>query len=306
MNYGNTDESLGSEAREANPDDYIDAEVVETEVEPTDDVNVEDVPFEIPDGYRLMSDEEATELAKTLIEDYREKWEIQEVCDDLVLAGQTSDLLRNEFLYEFKQGGRIVRGLTAPMIKHLATARGISEVTEERVYNSDDDKSEFDVVVEMVNPFDPNHKLKRSGFAEEPKTKSGKYNKFHKQTAHTKAFRNAALGLLPQDLIITTIHKLAKLVPTDFQPRSIPKESNTVKAMKCCFAVYGKYEKDILETHGVSREAFGDAIREYYEVGSRKDLTAAQWDELRKSLETEGYGDVVKRIIKIVKEGIPF
>lgn len=67
--------------------------------------------------------------------------------------------------------------------------------------------------------------------------------------------------------------------------------------MKRCFAVYGKHEKDILEKHDVSRQAFGNAIREHYNVDSRKDLTAAQWDELRKSLETEGYGDVVKNSV---------
>ncbi|MYF99179.1 hypothetical protein F4212_08600 [Candidatus Poribacteria bacterium] len=271
------------------------------------DVNTEvtenDVPFDIPEGYRLMSDDEATEMAKTLIEDHREKYEMQEVVDSAIAAGQLNDVMRNEFYYEYMHGGRKVQGLSASMIKHLATVRGISEVTEERVITESDEKWEYEVTVEMPDPLNPNRMMKRSGFAEATKIAFGKPDPFAKQKAHTKAFRNAALSLLPQDLIIATIYKLAKLVPVDWHPKALPapKASNATTAMKRCFAVYGKHEKDILEKHGVTREEFGDAIRVHYEVGTRKDLTTEQWNELRKSLETEGYGNVVKSIIDIAK-----
>ena len=280
----------------------------ENEVTEQDVADV-DVPFEIPEGYRLMSDDEATELAKSLVKDHRKQWEIQEIVDNAIAAGQMNDMMRSEFLYEYDQGNRTVRGLSAKMIIHLATARGASEVIDKSTYTEtegDDGKYEFDVVVEMPDPFNPKRMLTRRGFAEASKIAFGKPDPFAKQKAHTKAFRNACLKLLPQDLIIATIYKLAKLVPADWQPQSTPKESDTDKAMKRCFATYGKHEKDILENHSVSRQVFGDAIRVHYDVGSRKDLTAEQWDEIRKSLETEGYGDVVKSIIDIAKEGIPF
>ena len=299
--HAQTDASLESEAREPNPDDYIDND--------DNDVSEQDVPFEIPAGYRLMSEEEATNLAQTLVVDHRDKWEMQEVVDSAIAAGELNDIMRNEFYYEYMQGNRKVQGLTAPMIKHLATVRGISEVTEERVITETDDKWEFEVNVQMPDPHNPDRMINRSGFAEATKNAFGKPDPFAKQKAHTKAFRNAALSLLPQDLIIATIYKLAKLVPVDWKPKTAPtapKTADVGKAMKHCFATYGKYEKDISDTHGVSRKDFGDAIRIHYNVKSRRDLTADQWDELRESLDTEGYGDVVKSVIDIAKEGIPF
>ena len=277
----------------------------------TDAETTADVPFEIPEGYRLMSDEEAEALANSLIEDQREKWEIQEIVDNAVAAGQMNDMMRNEFLYEFKQGNRVVRGLSASMISHLAAAQSISEVTDERVHKETEGEEgihDFEIVVEMPDPHSPGRMLKRTGFCEEPKYAFNRYDKFAKQKAYTKAFRNACMKLLPQDLITSTIYRLAKLVPVDWQPKAqaAPKQSAVNKAMRRCFAVYGKHAEDISEKHSVSREAFGDAIREHYKVKSRKELTAVQWNEIRESLETEGYGDVVKSIIDIAKDSIPF
>lgn len=285
------------------------SETTQTNEHEVTEQEIVDVPFEVPNGYRLMSEDEATEMAKTLVADHREKWQMQDVVDSAVAAGELNEVMRNEFYYEYMQGNKKVQGLTAPMIKHLATVRGISEVTEERVITETDEKWEYEVTVEMPDPHNPNRMMKRSGFAEATKIDFGKYDKFAKQKAHTKAFRNAAISLLPQDLIIATIYKLAKLVPADWQPKpkALPTSESAVNnAMNNCFAVYGKHEKVILDNHGVSREAFGDAIRNHYNVSSRKELTAAQWDEIRKSLETEGFGDVVKSIIEIAKVDAPF
>ena len=187
---------------------------------PENDMNT--VPFNIPDGYKMLSDQDMKKLAEHIVEDSRDKWEIQEIADNAVATGATDKLLRNEFMYEFKQGdsGRIVRGLTSSMISHLATASGISEVIEQRRYEKTEETHEFDVVVSMKNPLDPHDKLYRSGFSEEPIVLYGKRDRFAKQKAHTKAFRNACMKLLPQDLIISTIFKLAKLMPTDWTPDS--------------------------------------------------------------------------------------
>ena len=189
-----------------------------TEATENSEVQDAEVPFDVPEGYRLLSDAEMTEFASQLIEDRHEKWEVQEIVDNAVAAGEVNALMRNEFLYEYKQGGKEVRGLTAAMIVHLATAQGASEVTDEREYVDHDDKHEFTVVVEMPSPVNPNEKIKRTGFSEEPKNAFGKYDKFAKQKAYTKAFRNACMKLLPQDLVIATIYKLAKLVPVDWKP----------------------------------------------------------------------------------------
>ena len=174
-----------------------------TEAQATETAELVDVPFEVPEGYRLLTDEEAEALARQLVEDHRENWQIQEIIDSAIAAGEMNELLRNEFYYEYTQGGRKVRGLTAKMIAHLAAARSITEEVDFRVYNGEGDYHEFEVVVSIPDAFHPDGKLCRSGFAEEPKIVSGNYDKFGKIKAYTKAFRRACEKLLPQDLLIS-------------------------------------------------------------------------------------------------------
>ena len=267
-----------------------------------------DVPFEVPEGWRLVSDDEAEALARQLVEDHRENWEIQEIVDAAVEACEMNDMLRNEFYYEYKQGGREVRGLTASMIAHLATARGISEVIEHRKHVETDEKHEFEVVVSMPDPFNPDNQLFRTGFCEEPKVAYNKYDKFAKQKAYTKAFRNGCMKLLPQDLIIAAIYKLAKLVPVDFQPpvtraspKALPAPQNgqppmaIEKAMRACFDAFGEKEQDLADL-GVSKADFWDALGKVLNVKSRDDMTVAQWTAVEKSLKTVDFGKIVRDV----------
>ena len=55
-----------------------------------------EVPFEVPEGWRLVSDDEAEALARQLVEDHRENWEIQEIVDAAVEACEMNDMLRND------------------------------------------------------------------------------------------------------------------------------------------------------------------------------------------------------------------
>ena len=274
-----------------------------------------EVPFDVPEGFRLITDEEAELLASQLVESRQEKWEVQEIVDNAVAAGEMNAMMRNEFLYEFKQGGRDIRGLTAAMIAHLATAQGASEVTEEREHVETDEKHEFTVVVEMPSPVNPNEKVKRTGFCEEPKNAFGKYDKFAKQKAYTKAFRNACMKLLPQDLVIATIYKLARLVPGDWQPRqalppqrqqrALPPATNgngnqqdtaTLKAMNACFATFNEKEQDLADL-GVSKADFWEALKGVLGVQSRDDMTEKQWNAVNESLKTVDFGEIVRDVL---------
>lgn len=273
-----------------------------TEVEATE------VPFEVPEGHRLLSEAEMEQLTAALVESHREKWEIQEIVDNAVAAGEMHEMLRNEFLYEFKQGGKQVRGLTAAMISHLATARGISEVTEERVHVEDDEKHEFTVVVEGPDPINPDRLLKRTGFSEEPKIAFGKYDRFAKQKAYTKAFRNACLKLLPQDLIIASIYKLARIVPSDWTPKpqrpALPTPSGNSNGQQADTArdtarkaMYARFteRKAELEKLGITEEILKQGILKKYSVDSRADLTEAQYVEVRKDLT----GKIAKWVLNL-------
>jgi hypothetical protein len=209
------------------------------------------------------------------------------------------------------------------MIGHLATAQGVSEVIEQRKVSGeaeDAEKYEFEVVVEMPDPNNPQRMLYRTGYAEEPKEAYEKYDKFAKAKAHTKAFRNACMKLLPQDLIIATIYKLAKLVPADWTPRQPlqqrqsralppPKQNGTAEtatdnAMKACFAVFGKKEADLLK-NGVAKKDFWDALGKVLDVKSRDDMTIVQWNQVRTALEKKPYGKIVEDVIDTLKAPKP-
>ena len=161
------------------------------------------VPFDVPEGYRLMTDAEADVMAMQLVESRQEQWEIQEIVDSAVVAGEMNALMRSELYYEYKQGDKMIRGLTAKMIGHLATAQGISEMIALRKSNEDDadaDAYTFEVVVEMPDPHNLQRMLYRTGYAEEPKVAYGKYDKFARAKAHTKAYRNGVFEVSPPRL----------------------------------------------------------------------------------------------------------
>ena len=62
--------------------------------------------IEVPEGWRLISDDEMETLTKQLVKEHREDWKIQDLADSAVIAGEELDLIRNEYFYEFQQGGK--------------------------------------------------------------------------------------------------------------------------------------------------------------------------------------------------------
>ena len=295
------------------------AEVQETEATEMTEAQEVEMPFKVPEGYRELTDAEMEQLAVHLVESRQEKWEVQEIVDSAVAAGELNDLMRNEFLWEFNQNGRTLRGLTAAMIAHLATAEGISEEIDCRVYDGEGDYHEFEVVVSIADDRHPDGKLCRSGFSEEPKVVNGRYDKFGKIKAYTKAFSRACKKLLPQDLMIAAIYKLAKIVPVDWTPRQAlpkqrqaalpapngdgnpPQDAATIKAMKACFAAFGGKEADLAEK-GVSKDDFWATLKAVIGVQSRTDMTLKQWKDVRAALTRKGYGKIVNDIIAKVKD----
>ena len=286
----------------------------ETQTQSTELQEVQ-VPFEVPEGFRLMTDEEAELMASQIVESRQEKWEIQDIVDSAIAAGKMNAMMRSELYYEFKKGGKMIRGLTSVMIAHLATAQGISEVYDAREFSGDDPEAthyEFTVVVEMPDPRNPDRMIYRSGFAEEPKMLKGDYDKFAKRKAYTKAFRNACLKFLPQDLIMATTFKLANLVPADWTPKpqqkALPPAQNgtqtdaaTANAMQACFDAFNEKEQDLLDL-GVSKVAFWDALKGVLGVKSREDMTEQQWKDVNTSLKTIGFGEIVRDVL--VKCGV--
>ena len=284
----------------------------ETQTPETTEIQEVEVPFDVPEGFKLLSDEEMELLANEIAMSHKEKWEVQELVDNAVAAGEMHELMRNELLWEFKQNGQMIRGLTAAMIAHLAKVEGISEEIDRRKYNGDGDYHDFEVVVSIADPTHPDGKSFRSGFSEEPKMVNGRYDKFGKIKAYTKAFSRACKKLLPQDLMMAAVYKLARLVPADWQPRqqALPPASNgtgnqqdaaTVKAMESCFKAFHDVEQNLADL-GVSKDAFWDALKEVMGVKDRNDMTEQQWKDVTRDLQTVDFGEVVRDVL--VKCGV--
>ena len=81
----------------------------ETQATETTELQEVEVPFEVPEGFKLLSDAEMEQLANEVAKSHKEGWEVQELVDNAVAAGEMHELMRNELLWEFKQTGRCPR-----------------------------------------------------------------------------------------------------------------------------------------------------------------------------------------------------
>ena len=233
-----------------------------------------------------------------------EAWQIVEAIDDMVDTGQANEFMKNEFFYEFKQGNRIVRGLSASAYAHLALIEKITIDTMEVTKL----KSGYEADAVAIKS-DTNQQAFGTGYA--PYFDSyGKLDVFAKQKAMTRAARNARKQLLPYQKVVEAISNLAGLpntLPTATTATSQPalpaaqtqapngeQETKTAgetaedtplaKALRQGFAVYGQFKESLADI-GVDETAFWHGVRDHYKVGSRKDMTEGQWNNLVNSLE---------------------
>ena len=117
-----------------------------------------------------------------------------------------------------------------------------------------------------------------------------------------KAYRNACLKFLPQDLIMATTFKLANLVAADWtpKPKALPAPQNT-EAMEACFAAFGKQEQELL-SFGVNKKRFWETLKIVLDVESRDDMTGQQWKDVTRDLNAMGFGESVRDVL--VKCGV--
>lgn len=243
--------------------------------------------------------------------DKLEKWEVTELVDDAVATDQWHPAMISEYVYEFKQGNRIIRDLTAASYHQIAINKSITtkEVIREMLN---------DGVLYTVTVVDPEGQ-ERVGVSHEPFILNGKPDKFCFQKALTKATRNAIKQLVTATERIATIESLKSLrnvkqgKPDALPPVKevsdevpIPKETKPVTEKvviidgdqqpyitdrvkiegegdilrKRCFALYGEH-KEVLETaaHLEKGVEFWQAVRNRFGVKSRSTMTLANWRE---------------------------
>lgn len=236
-----------------------------------------------------------------------EEYTVAELVDDALESGTWNDYMRNRYVYEFKQGGRLIRGLTAEAICHIALENGISIIDTERdILN---DGVLFKAVA--VKKSEDGTEIRAEGIAYEAFIDRGKPDKFCWQKALTKACRNARKQLIPATMQVAAIETLLTLDPqvslptAESEPESEPETPHPdqeykeppelANARKSAFAVYHKRKDDLLEI-GIEDGVFWGGVRENYGVESRKEMGETDWKNLRASLDLEDFAQWIRDI----------
>ena len=200
-----------------------------------------------------------------------EAWEVVETIDDLVASGQSNEFMKNQFYFEFKQGDRIVRGLTVAAYAHLALVEGIS-IEEMEIVGL---KTGYEANAVAVK-FDTGQRAYGTAF--QPYMDSyGKLDVFAKQKVISKASRNARKQLLPYQLVVEAISNLAGL-PNALPPASTEAQNGkTLKERKQgeMFAVFAEREKELTDM-GIDKFTFWAGVKVKNAILSRADMSEVQ------------------------------
>jgi len=214
-------------------------------------------------------------------------YEVQEFVDDALAAGQMNDHMLNRYVYEFQQGSRVIRDLTAAAIAHIGLENNIS-VTEYKMETMEQGV----LCYATAEKLDTGQKAHGAAYA--PFEIGNRPDLYCHQKALTKASRNARRQLIPAIVQVRAVDELLKL-------KAAPAEAGIDAARKRVFAKYNEIKDDL----DVPGDLFWEGIKEYFSVESRNDMKKAQWMELYSDLSKSGFGPIVKRIRKAYADTQP-
>ena len=247
-----------------------------------------------------------------------QEYEVANFVDDTLDEGEITDFMLSEYVFEFAQGGRTIRGLTARAIAHIAQEQNISikELTRE-------DQTEgvlYTAVAVKIEPGSPEQEwLRAEGVSYEPFMQNGKQDEFAWQKAMTKACRNARRQLIPAVLQIKAVAMLMEIggnVAGSNQgqaalPPAQPKD-DTDRYRKGAFALFNE-KQPALHALEIDTDTFWQGVRVHYGVKSRTEMDESNWRNLRASLEAEGFASWIRDLAPVSEpeqntesEEIPF
>ena len=247
-----------------------------------------------------------------------QEYEVANFVDDALVEGSMTDFMLNEYVYEFNQSGRTIRGLTARAIAHIAQEQNISikEITRENQAEG----VLYTAVAVKIEPGVPEAEwLRAEGVSYEPIMLNGKPDPFAWQKAMTKASRNARRQLIPAVLQIKAVAMLIEVGESAAGnnqgqaalPPAQPKD-DTDRHRKGAFALFNE-KQPALHALEIDTDTFWQGVREHYGVKSRTEMIETNWRNLRASLEAEGFASWIRDLAPISEpeqntesEDIPF
>ena len=231
---------------------------------------------------------ETAEVATTELAEY----EVQNLVDDAMESQGFNEYMRNQYVYEYKQGTRTIRGLTARSYQQMALERDLSTI--EIIEDEKKDGVKYTVCVAKVEKDVPKKRWKRKwGVSYQPyKDTNGKVDFFAFQKALTKATRNAIAQFIKatdkeEAIAIFMNIDFSQSLPQGAPQAALPNEERET-ARKEMFANYGE-QKAELEKMGITEELFRGAMLARFKVESRNDLTKDQYKQVTADLKLKGF-----------------
>lgn len=222
--------------------------------------------------------------------------EVIDSVDDQAIVEMMTGQTIQDYVYSFKQGGRVVEGLTLAGINEAANRRGGIQVNN--IEYKETDKS-WMATAQAVDTIIGNS---RYGAYEQPKMIGGRPDPYAFTKAIHKAQRNAIKQLLPIPVIREVLNFYLKRKASDIQqPQTEPSNDTIPNAQKAAFAIANQLSEPLAK-NGIDKTALWDYIKQKYDVKSRNDMTEMQWTQLAAELKAaETNPTLLDELIKRVK-----
>ena len=241
-----------------------------------------------------MSEEKKDEMVPVTTE-----YEVVDQVDDQAIVELMTGQTIQDYVYSFKQGGRLVEGLTLAGINEAANRRGGIQVEE---VNYEETEDSWIATVKAVDTITGSS---RFGAYEQAKKNGSRQDPYAFTKAIHKAQRNAIKQLIPVPVIREVLnYYLHRKVNTGNaalqQPKPEQNVGNITNAQKATFAIATKLS-GALEKASISKEDLWLYMKRKCSVESRNDISERQWTEISaelKAAETDAklFDGLCKRI----------
>ena len=223
-----------------------------------------------------MAEEKNNEIVPVTAE-----YEVVDQVDDQAIVELMTGQTIQDYVYSFKQGGRVVEGLTLAGINEAANRRGGIQVEEVKYEELDHSW------IATVKAVDTITGSSRWGAYEQPKMNGSRPDPFAFTKAVHKAQRNAIKQLIPvpviRDVLNFYLHRKAE-GGNPKQQQQVPQSGdNITNAQKAAFAIANNLSEP-LEKKGIKANLW-DYIKRKYSVESRNDMSEQQWTQLAAELK---------------------
>lgn len=223
-----------------------------------------------------MAEEKKDEIVPVTAE-----YEVVDQVDDQAIVELMTGQTIQDYVYSFKQGGRVVEGLTLAGINEAANRRGGIQVEEVKYEELDHSW------IATVKAVDTITGSSRYGAYEQPKMNGSRPDPFAFTKAIHKAQRNAIKQLIPvpviRDVLNFYLHRKAEGGNPKQQQQAPQSGDNITNAQKAAFAIANNLSEP-LEKKGIKANLW-DYIKRKYSVESRNDMSEQQWTQLAAELK---------------------